>query len=199
MAAHYDIGKSNTAVRALQDSVMSYSVALAICFCCFLCATKAQGSTEDDRLQGINDVAADFRSLINRTTSSVGHLSKWVWKPLGNERNSIEFGPGIGDFKHYSGSGDYEAPINATQLEKSWIVNETRDDAVIAGRSLKTFDRKRNKTAENMYLLYEKHLKQTNWCFKDTEDTKPNSKFKVNLTIIHFISFICRFMLDHSL
>lgn len=198
MAAHYDIWKCNTGVRTLQDSVMSYSVALAICFCCFLCGSKAQGSTEDGGFQGINDVAGDFHILTNRTISSVGQHSGWIWKPVGNERNTIEFGPAIGIFgkdRSASGAENHEELLNATQPEKSWIVNDTTE--VIAVRSLKTFDRKRNKTEENAYLIYEKHLKQTNWCFKDTEDTKLNSKFKVKLTF-YLILLVLKYIICYS-
>ena len=181
MAAHYDIWKANTGVRALQDSVMSYSVVFAICLCGFLCGTKAQRSSKDAGFQGINDVAVDF---ISHTTSSADDQSKWVWEPLGNERNTIKDGPSLPYFKHYSGSGDVEEPINATKIHKIWIFNETTEDTV--AQSLKTSDRKRNKTEEKTYLSYERHLKQTNWCFKDTENTKLNSKFKVKRTFYFF-------------
>jgi hypothetical protein len=163
-------------------------ITLTLCCCWILCAAaiEARDSTTDDGSQGINSVAVDFHTQVDRTNvSSDDHPNvTWEWMPRGRERNEVlPSGSGFHSFQDDSDdleSGDSELDEqNETQKEvkdEIWIINVT----VYSTPSPKTLDGKRNKTEEKAYLLYERHLRKTNWCFKDThETTKPTYKFKV--------------------
>lgn len=188
---------------------MNYSITLAICFCWLLCGTTTKAgesndsNTGDGLNQGLNDVAVDFHShtsLINSTSEMVPSAgdhptSKWIWKPIGHKINDIDSAIILGLFENDSGSGEddgvYEEPVNETQTSRDeiWTFDETIEERVYTTQSPKTMDRKRSKTEEKAYLIYERHLRKTNWCFKDNEEAKPNYKFKVKRFASHFFSF----------
>ena len=164
--------------------------------CWFLCgtATKAGESTTDDMLQGMNNVAVDFREqIVNNTkklVSSDDHPTEtWLWIPIGPKINDIKSESILHLLKNdtlfpdYSGSGEDDRvddePANETQKDEIWTFTEMIEERLLTTQSPKTLDRKRNEIEEKAYLNYERHLRKTNWCFKDTKDAKPAHKFKV--------------------
>ena len=158
----------------LQKSVMSYSITLTICFWLLLRSTaiETKDSTRDSVFQGINNVAVDFHSQTNKTSKMVSSDGTWIWQPVGPEKNTIKSESILHLFPDDSGSGFYEEePVNDTQkVDEIWISNVTNEYTT---PSPVTLDTKRNKTEEKVHLVYERNLRKTNWCFKDTEHTKP--------------------------
>ena len=139
-------------------------------------AIETKDSTRDNVFQGTNNVAVDFHSQASKTSKIVSSGVSWTWKPEGPEKNAIKSEPIIYLFPNDSGSGDFheEDPANETQnLDKIWNLNVTIQEVVYNTPSPVTLDTKRNKTEEKVHLVYEGHLRKTNWCFKDIGHTKP--------------------------
>ena len=158
---------------------MSYSIRLTICFGLLLCSTaiETEDSARDNVFQGINNVAVDFHSQTNKTSKMVSSEDTWIWKPVGPEKNTVKFESILHLFPDDSESGDSdfyeEERANETQKGEILIFNVTIEDIMYTTPSPLTLDTKRNKTEEKVYLVYERNLRKTNWCFKDIEHTKP--------------------------
>lgn len=197
----------------LRNSRMKHSNALAICLSWILLGIVGE-SAAFDALRRTNDVGVDFHSHtlgINTTNNILSPVDQprdqpatWIWKPVGQQRNSVPFEAIIRLFKELSGSGeeelgsgndddeDEEPKDNKTTREQMWTFRSSEASTeTTTTQSPKTFDIKRNKTEEKMHFIYQSHLRMTNWCFKDNEETKTNHRFKVKLfSILFFITLM---------
>ena len=153
--------------------------------------------------QEINNVAVDFHnqiSLVN-STSEVGSSSEyitWIWKPVGHERNKVEFESVLRHFsKDEASSGEIDEPVAETQKDGTWSFDEKIEEGWNKTQTPKTFDKKRKRTEEKAYLIYEKNLRGTNWCFQETEHAKQNHKFKVIFWHFAFTVYVNIRLLTH--
>ena len=154
-----------------------------ICFCWILsCVTTKAG-------QGNNNAAVNFHiptTKVNKTSeilSAGDHFTdKWIWQPLGDKKNEVSSAlilPWFKDDDSELGEDDsvYDEEVNETQKHENWTFIVTME--VNTTKIPKTLDGRRNEYEEKLFLVHERHLRKTNWCFKETEDGKTNNKFKV--------------------